>query len=87
MYECMGGKENARATQLFILKGQMPSPWREKPQYVSIGTVVKGMSVVDRLHAFTPMVDNGKIRTDGNAYMYNMDPELTLIESARVVPA
>jgi cyclophilin family peptidyl-prolyl cis-trans isomerase len=82
----MGGRENARATQLFIMKDEMPMPWREKPQYVAIGKVVKGMSVVDQLHAFEPMVNNGRIKTEGNTYLTDIDPELTLIETARVLP-
>jgi cyclophilin family peptidyl-prolyl cis-trans isomerase len=84
VFNCMGGQKNARATQIFILKQDMPS--LDSRNYVPLGRVVKGMAAVEAMHEYNYMVNNGRIRTEGNAYLLNIDPEFTEIETARVVP-
>jgi peptidyl-prolyl cis-trans isomerase A (cyclophilin A) len=79
---------NSRSTQFFInfvdntgLDGQGFSPF---------GQVVTGMEVVDKLYAGygrTNVPDQGRITTEGNAYLLKEYPKLDYVQRATIEPA
>lgn len=80
---------DSRTTQLFI--NLADNPRLDAMGFAPLGRVVEGMDVVDRLYAGygegAPMgrgPDQGRIVTEGNAYLEREFPELDTIVRARV---
>lgn len=80
---------NTRTTQMFI--NTVNNSRLDSMGFTPVGRVVKGMSVVDRLHTGygegSPMgrgPDQGRIQREGNAYLKSKFPKLDYILSARV---
>ena len=85
------GGPNTRTTQLFINYGDNRN--LDGMGFAPIGEVVDGMAVVDSLHADygegPPQgggPDQGRMATEGNAYLTKSFPRLDYIRSAKIVP-
>jgi peptidyl-prolyl cis-trans isomerase A (cyclophilin A) len=80
------GAPNSRSTQLFInfvnnagLDGQGFAPF---------GEVISGMDVVDKIYSgYGDTPDQGRVTAQGKAYLDANFPRLTIIKTARIVPA
>jgi peptidyl-prolyl cis-trans isomerase A (cyclophilin A) len=76
---------NTRTTQVFINLGD--NRQLDNLGFASFGTVTKGMDVVDKLYngyADRPAQQQGKIETQGNAFLEKTFPKLDSIKSAKV---
>ena len=87
----MGSAPDTRTTQLFINYGDNAN--LDAMGFAPIGEVVDGMAVVDSLYAEygegAPQgggPDQGRIATEGNAYLTQSFPRLDFIRRARIVP-
>ena len=85
------GGPNTRTTQLFINYGDNAN--LDAMGFAPIGEVVDGMTVVDSLYADygegAPQgggPDQGRIASEGNAYLTQSFPKLDFIRSARILP-
>jgi peptidyl-prolyl cis-trans isomerase A (cyclophilin A) len=77
---------NTRTTQLFINLGD--NAGLDQQGFSPIGTIVEGMSVVDRLfsgYGDPPQDQQGNIATGGNAYLTQNYPKLDFIRTAKVL--
>lgn len=77
---------NSRTTQLFINLGDNAS--LDQQGFSPIGTVVEGMSVVDRLYSGygdPPGDQQTNISSGGNAYLAQNYPKLDFVKTASVV--
>lgn len=84
------GGPNTRTTQLFINLGDNQS--LDRQGFTPIGRVVEGMDVVDKFFAgygdgppFGQGPDQGRIASEGNAYLEREFPDLDFVRAARVV--
>ena len=82
---------NTRTTQLFINYGDNAN--LDAMGFAPIGEVVDGMAVVDSLYANYGEgapdgggPDQGRITSEGNAYLNQSFPRLDFIRRARIVP-
>lgn len=82
---------NSRSTQLFI--NTVDNLNLDGDGFAPIGEVVEGMSVVDSLYAdygegppFGGGPDQGRMASQGNAYLAQSFPKLDFIRRARIVP-
>jgi peptidyl-prolyl cis-trans isomerase A (cyclophilin A) len=76
---------NTRTTQVFINLGD--NRQLDNLGFASFGTVTKGMDVVDKLYngyADRPAQQQGKIETQGNAFLEKTFPKLDSIKSAKI---
>ena len=74
---------NTRTTQLFIDTGS--NERLDQMGFAPFGEVVSGMSVVDAIYAgYGEMPDQGRITTEGNAYLKQQFPRLDFISKATV---
>jgi peptidyl-prolyl cis-trans isomerase A (cyclophilin A) len=87
----MGSQPDTRTTQLFINYADNSN--LDAMGFAPIGQVVEGMTVVDSLYADygegAPQgggPDQGRIATEGNAYLTQNFPRLDYIRRARIVP-
>ena len=87
----MGGSPDTRTTQLFINYADNAN--LDPMGFAPIGEVVEGMAVVDSLYGEygegAPQgagPDQGRIATEGNAYLAKEFPKLDFIRKARIVP-
>jgi peptidyl-prolyl cis-trans isomerase A (cyclophilin A) len=77
---------NSRTTQMFI--NLADNSMLDQQRFAPIGTVVEGMSVVERLYsgyADEPTGRQGEIAAEGNAYLNRTFPKLDYIKTAKVV--
>jgi len=77
---------NCRSTQIFINLGDNAS--LDPQGFAPIGTIVEGMSVVDRLYSGygdPPPDQQSNITSAGNAYLTQNYPKLDFIKTATVV--
>ena len=75
---------NSRTTQLFI--NFKDNPRLDRMGFAPFARVVEGMEVVDSINAeYTERPDQGRIQTEGEAYLSREFPRLDQIRSARVV--
>ena len=88
----MSSAPNSRSTQLFINFGD--NSGLDKQGFAPFGKVIKGMDVVDSIYSGygegAPSgkgPEQGKIITQGNAYLEKDFPKLDYIKSATIVPA
>jgi peptidyl-prolyl cis-trans isomerase A (cyclophilin A) len=76
---------NTRTTQLFINFADNLN--LDAMGFSPFGRVIEGMDVVDRIHAgYGERPEQGRIATEGNAYLEREFPELDFIRTARVLP-
>lgn len=79
---------NTRTTQLFI--NLKDNAFLDSMGFAPFGEVTDGMDVVDKLYTGygdPPRgPDQGKIATEGNAYLAKNFPQLDMIKSAKIVP-
>jgi len=75
---------NTRTTQLFInLNNNAPL---DASGFAPFGTVTDGMDVVDKIYpGYAEQPDQGRITTEGKAYLDKNFPKLDSIKSAKVV--
>lgn len=83
---------NTRTTQLFINYGN--NTGLDAQGFAPFGKVVEGMDVVDKLNGeygdgapFGRGPDQGRIQSEGNAYLKKDFPGLDYIKSATILPA
>ena len=88
----MSSAPNSRSTQLFINFGD--NSGLDKQGFAPFGKVIKGMDVVDSIYSGygegAPSgkgPEQGKIITQGNAYLEKDFPKLDCIKSTAIVPA
>jgi peptidyl-prolyl cis-trans isomerase A (cyclophilin A) len=78
---------NTRTTQVFI--NFVDNSGLDKQGFAPFGEVVEGMSVVDNLYSGygrNNVPDQGRITTEGNAYLTKEYPRLDYIKSATIEP-
>jgi peptidyl-prolyl cis-trans isomerase A (cyclophilin A) len=78
---------NTRTTQVFI--NFVDNSGLDKQGFAPFGEVVEGMNVVDKLHSGygrNNVPDQGRITTEGNAYLTKTYPRLDYIKTARIEP-
>jgi peptidyl-prolyl cis-trans isomerase A (cyclophilin A) len=74
---------DTRTTQLFISTGG--NERLDQMGFAPFGEVVAGMSVVDAIHSgYGEMPDQGRITTEGNAYLRQQFPRLDFIRKVAV---
>jgi peptidyl-prolyl cis-trans isomerase A (cyclophilin A) len=77
---------NTRSTQLFISFGN--NSFLDSQGFAPIGEVTSGMDVVDKIYSgYVERPDPDQISAHGKAYIDANFPKLTIIQSARVLPA
>ncbi len=80
------GQPNSRTTQLFI--NYTDNAFLDAKGFAALGQVVEGMDVVDKLngeYGETPSQSQGTIREQGNAFLSSRFPNLSYIQTARIV--
>jgi peptidyl-prolyl cis-trans isomerase A (cyclophilin A) len=77
--------KNTRTTQLFI--NYVDNKRLDSMGFSPFAKVVRGMDVVDRIYEIGEKPDQARIQSDGNAYLEKNFPQLTYIESLRVLAA
>jgi peptidyl-prolyl cis-trans isomerase A (cyclophilin A) len=76
---------NSRSTQIFI--NFRDNSRLDADDFAPFGQVVEGMEIVDKLHSVRGNEpDQGRIRSEGNAYLAKSYPQLDYIKTATVVP-
>lgn len=75
--------KNTRTTQLFI--NFVDNKRLDSMGFSPFAKVVQGMDVVDRIYKIGERPSQAHIQSDGNAYLYKNFPQLTYIESLRVL--
>jgi peptidyl-prolyl cis-trans isomerase A (cyclophilin A) len=81
------GAPNSRSTQVFINFNDNAS--LDKQGFSPFGRVIEGMNVVDKLHSgYGPnnVPDQGRIMTEGNAYLNKTYPKLDYVKKATIEP-
>jgi peptidyl-prolyl cis-trans isomerase A (cyclophilin A) len=80
----MAGSPDTRTTQLFINYGD--NAYLDKSGFAPFGRVVTGMNVVDKINSsYGERPDQGRMRTEGNAYLMKEFPKLDYIKAATIV--
>lgn len=75
---------NTRSTQIFI--NYNDNSFLDRQGFSPIGRVVEGMEVVDKLNAqYREQPDQGRIQSEGNAYLNKEFPKLDFIKKATIV--
>ena len=75
---------NSRTTQVFI--NFRDNAGLDKDGFAPFGQVVTGLDVVDKINAeYREQPDQGRIQTQGNAYLTKAFPKLDYIKSAAIV--
>jgi len=78
------GQPDSRSTHMFI--NLVNNARLDAMGFAPVGTVVSGMSTVDRIYAgYGEQPDQAQIATDGNAYLIAQFPKLDYIKTARIV--
>ena len=78
---------NSRSTQVFINFGD--NSQLDKDGFAPFGRVTEGMNVVDKLYTgygSNNVPDQGRIMTEGNAYLLKSYPKLDYIKKATIEP-
>jgi len=78
---------NSRSTQVFINFGD--NSQLDKDGFAPFGRVTDGMNVVDKLYkgyGSNNVPDQGRIMTEGNAYLLKSYPKLDYIKKATIEP-
>ena len=78
---------NSRSTQVFINFGD--NSQLDKDGFAPFGRVTEGMNVVDKLYSgygSNNVPDQGRIMTEGNAYLLKSYPKLDYIKKATIEP-
>ena len=76
---------DSRSTQLFI--NFKDNAFLDSQGFAPFGTVVEGMDVVDKINsAYGERPDQGRITTEGKAYLDKNFPQLDRITSAKILP-
>jgi peptidyl-prolyl cis-trans isomerase A (cyclophilin A) len=78
---------NSRSTQVFINFGD--NSQLDKDGFAPFGRVTEGMNVVDKLYTGygnNNVPDQGRITTEGNAYLLKSYPKLDYIKKATIEP-
>jgi peptidyl-prolyl cis-trans isomerase A (cyclophilin A) len=81
------GLPNSRSTQVFI--NFVDNPNLDSQGFAPFGQVVEGMSNVDKLYSGygrNNVPDQGRITTEGNAYLNKEYPKLDYIKKATIEP-
>jgi peptidyl-prolyl cis-trans isomerase A (cyclophilin A) len=81
------GAPNSRSTQIFINFGD--NAFLDKDGFAPFGRVTEGMNVVDKLYGGygkSNVPDQGRITTEGNAYLLKSYPKLDYIKKGTVEP-
>jgi peptidyl-prolyl cis-trans isomerase A (cyclophilin A) len=77
------GAPDCRSTQLFINFGN--NAFLNGQGFAPFGRVTSGMDVVDKIHSgYGERPDQGRIQSDGNAYLQKEVPRLDFIKSATI---
>ena len=78
---------NSRSTQVFINFGD--NSQLDRDGFAPIGRVIDGMNVVDKLYTGyggNNVPDQGRIMTEGNAYLLKSYPKLDVVKKATIEP-
>ena len=81
------GAPNSRSTQVFINFGNNGN--LDGQGFAPFGQVVQGMDVVDKLYTGyggNNVPDQGRITTEGNAYLLKSYPKLDYVKKATIAP-
>ncbi len=79
---------NTRTTQLFINTNAQGNAFLDSQGFAPFGKVIEGMNVVDKVNAeYQERPDQGRIQTEGNAYLEKTFPNLDYIKTATIVTA
>jgi len=77
-------RPNSRTTQLFI--NYKHNPFLDKTGFAAFGRVIEGMDTVDRINSeYGEQPSQAEIRDQGNAYLNSRFPNLSYIQTARVI--
>jgi cyclophilin family peptidyl-prolyl cis-trans isomerase len=83
----MASVPNSRSTQVFI--NFVDNGFLDSQGFAPFGQIVEGMDVVDKLYAGygrQNVPDQGRITTEGNAYLAKEYPKLDFVKTAKIVP-
>ena len=78
---------NSRSTQIFINFGD--NSFLDKQGFAPFGEVIEGMAAVDKFHSYGKenVPDQGRLMSEGNAYLEKEYPRLTVIKKATIEAA
>lgn len=78
------GLPNSRTTQLFV--NFKDNDFLDADGFASFGQVIEGMDVVDRINSeYGERPSQAEIKNQGNAYLNSRFPNLSYIQTARIV--